>query len=108
MKTINFSNVICVSIQLPITVISENTLNVFMKNSHLINALSAKKALVKKQLLSGMFRMCMKTINFSNVIFVSIQFSVTVFSENTLNVFMKNSNHINALFVTGALVDNHI
>jgi hypothetical protein len=25
-----------------------------------------------------------------------------------LNVFMKNSNHINALFVTGALVDNHI
>jgi hypothetical protein len=79
-----------------------------MKNSNLISALSAKKALVKKQLLSHMCRMCMKTINFSNVICVSIQLPITVISENTLNVFMKNSNHINALFVTGALVDNHI
>jgi uncharacterized Zn-finger protein len=46
----------------------------------------------------------MKTKGLTNVICLSIHYSYTLMLENTLSVFMKKLNHINATFVKNVLV----
>jgi hypothetical protein len=98
------SNVICMSIQVFNLKTLENTLQVSMKISSNTNVTFANGVLAKQAILKITSKLSMKTPNLSHVIYVIIQLSYIMTSEDTLNVFMKNSNNINVAFVKRALV----
>jgi hypothetical protein len=63
----------------------------------------AKRALVRKIHSKLTLQEFMKTRRPSNVICVIIQLAYTMTLEDTLNVFMKISNHTNVIFAKRSL-----
>jgi hypothetical protein len=91
------------SIQLSNIKTSEKTLNVLMKISDRTKTIFVTRGLVRKIHSKCMLKWFTTKRSASNVICVIIQLSNMHTLEDTLNVFMKNSNNTNVVFVTRAL-----